>query len=141
MSTELDVYTDSFCYSNVQFNIICNQLVPVSQLSSHEGQECTPFMGWVMARKSKAASNVTYNPDDPPSAYSNPSVHSRIQAYTEMGRQVHGADWDPRTQPLDGEVIMRVGGGKKHGHYYISDGLVDTPALPPSPRFERGARP
>ena len=80
MSTELDVYTDSFCYSNVQFNIICNQLVPVSHLSSHEGQECTPFMGWVLARKGKATSNVTYNPDDPPSAYSNPTVDGRIQS-------------------------------------------------------------
>ena len=83
-------------------------------------------MGWVMAHKSKAASNVTYNPDDPPSAYSNPPVHGRIQSYTEMGRQVHGLDWDPRTQPLDGEVIMRVGGGKKHGRFYIGDGLIDT---------------
>ena len=72
----------------------------------------------------------TYNPDDPPSAYSNSSVHSRIQAYTEMGRQVHGPDWDPRTQPLDGEVIMRVGGGKKYGRYYIGDGLVDTASTP-----------
>jgi len=87
-------------------------------------------VGWALARKGKATSNVTYNPDDPPSAYSNPSVHSRIQAYTEMGRQVHGPDWDPRTQPLDGEVIMRVGGGKKHGRYYIGDGLVDTASTP-----------
>ena len=87
-------------------------------------------MGWSLARKGKATSNITYNPDDPPSAYSNPSVHSRIQAYTEMGRQVHGPDWDPSSQPFDGEVIMRVGGGKKHGRYYIGDGLVDTASTP-----------
>ena len=48
---------------------------------------------------------------------------------SKMGRQVHGPDWDSRTQPLDGEVIMRVGGGKKHG-YYIGDGLVDTASTP-----------
>ena len=87
-------------------------------------------MGWALARKGKATSNVTYNPDDSPSAYSNPSVHSRIQTYTEMGRQVHGPDWDPSSQPFDGEVIMRVGGGKKHGRYYIGDGLVDTASTP-----------
>ena len=51
-------------------------------------------MEWALARKGKATSNVTYNPDDPPSVCNNPSVHSRIQAYTEMGRQVHGPDWD-----------------------------------------------
>ena len=33
-------------------------------------------------------------------------------------------------RPLDGEVIMRVGGGKKHGCYYIGDGLVDTASTP-----------
>ena len=130
MSTELDVYTDSFCYSNIQFNIICNQLVPVSQSSSLEGQECTPFMGWVLASKGKATSNVTYNPDDPPWAYNNPTVYGRIQSYTEMGKQVHGPDWDPRTHPLDVEVIMRAGGGKQHGQYYISDGLVDMASTP-----------
>ena len=43
-------------------------------------------MGWALARKGKATSNVTYNPDDPPSAYNNPSVHGRIQLYTEMER-------------------------------------------------------
>ncbi|XP_039803833.1 uncharacterized protein LOC120667912 [Panicum virgatum] len=56
--------------------------------SSHEGQECPPFLGWALARKGKATSNVTYNLDDPPSAYNNSSIHNRIQAYTEMGRQV-----------------------------------------------------
>ena len=87
-------------------------------------------MGWAMARKGKATSNVTYNHDDPPSAYSNPSVNGRIQAYIEMGRQIHGPDWDLKTQPLDGEAIIRVGGGKKHGRFYISDGLVDTASTP-----------
>ena len=87
-------------------------------------------MGWALAHKGKATSNVTYNLDDPPSTYSNPSVHSRIQAYTEMGRQVHGPDWDPSSQPFDGEVIMRAGGGKKHGRYYVGDDLVDTASTP-----------
>ena len=83
-----------------------------------------------MAHKGKATFDVTYNPDDPRSAYNNPSVHGRLQAYTEMGRKVHGPDWDPRTQPLDVEVIMRVGGGKKHGRYYSGDGILDTAITP-----------
>ena len=67
-------------------------------------------MGWTLAHKGKA-SEVTYNPDDPPSAYSNPSVHARINMYTEAERQVHGPDWDPSAHDLDGELIMKVGGG------------------------------
>ena len=43
-------------------------------------------MGWALARKGKATSNVTYNPDDPPSAYSNrPStvVSKRTQRWKD----------------------------------------------------------
>jgi hypothetical protein len=43
-------------------------------------------MGWILSRKGKAtASETTYNPDDPQEVYSNPSIHSRINAYTETG--------------------------------------------------------
>ena len=35
-----------------------------------------------------------YNPADPPEAYSNPSVHTCITKYTEMGRALHGETWD-----------------------------------------------
>ena len=63
---------------------ICKQLF-VLQSSSHSGTECSQFMGWALAHKGKA-SEVTYNPDDPPSAYSKPSVHARINMYTEAGR-------------------------------------------------------
>lgn len=86
-------------------------------------------MGWVLAHKGKA-SEATYNPDDPSSAYTNPSIHNRINEYTEAGRQVHGPEWDPSAHDLDGEIIMRVGGGKKHGRYYIGDGTLDTASTP-----------
>jgi hypothetical protein len=86
-------------------------------------------MGWALAHKGKA-SEVTYNPDDPPSAYSNPSVHTRINMYTEAGRQVHGPDWDLSAHDLDRELIMKVGGGKKHGRYFIGEGTLDTASTP-----------
>ena len=82
-----------------------------------------------MAHKGKA-SETTYDPNDPPSAYNNPSVYSRISAYTEVGKEVHGPEWDPSAHPLDGEVIMRAGGGRKHGRLIIGDGTVDTVSCP-----------
>jgi hypothetical protein len=86
-------------------------------------------MGWALAHKGKA-SEVTYNPDDPPSAYSNPSVHARINMYIEAGRQVHGPDCDPSAHDLGGELIMKVGGEKKHGWYFIGEGTLDTASTP-----------
>ncbi|CAO2202356.1 unnamed protein product [Urochloa humidicola] len=96
---------------------------------AHGSAECPEFMGWALARKGKA-SEVTYNPEDPPSAYSNPSVHSRMTIYTEVGRQMYGPDWDPVTQPIDPEVVMQAGQGKKHGRFVIGDGTIDTANAP-----------
>lgn len=83
-----------------------------------------------MAHKGKATSDVDYNPEDPPSVYSNATVHSRLSEYTSMARAVHGPEYDPSTQDLDGEVVMRVGGGKKHGRYWIGDSTLDTATTP-----------
>ena len=83
-----------------------------------------------MAHKGKATSDVDYNPEDPPSVYSNATVHNRLSEYTSMARAVHGPEYDPSTQDLDGEVVMRVGGGKKHGRYWIGDSTLDTATTP-----------
>jgi hypothetical protein len=83
-----------------------------------------------MAHKGKATSDVNYNPEDGPEAYSNATAHSRLSDYTLMAREVHGPDYDPTTEDLDGEVIMRVGGGKKHGRYWIADGAIDSSSTP-----------
>ncbi|TVU24809.1 hypothetical protein EJB05_27268 [Eragrostis curvula] len=94
----------------------------------HGGQPCHPLKAWAMAHKGKATSiEVDYNPEDPPEAYSNATVHSRLSQYTEMAREVHGPEWDPSTEDLDGKIIMRVGGGKKHGQYWIGHGLYSHP--------------
>jgi len=47
-----------------------------------------------------------------------------------VAREVHGPDYDPSTEPIDGEVVMRAGGGKKHGRYMIGDGTLDTTTIP-----------
>jgi hypothetical protein len=70
-----------------------------------------------LAHKGKATSDVDFNSEDPPPAYTNETVHILLSEYTSMARTVHGPEYDPTTQDLDGEVVMRVRGGKKHGRY------------------------
>src|SRR5688572_20988654 len=93
-----------------------------------------------MAHKGKATSDVTYNSDDGPEAYTNPAIHSRLSEYTAMAKEVHGPDYDPRTEDIDGDVLMRVGGGKRHGRYWIADGAIDSSSTPLCLRCEQGAR-
>ena len=62
--------------------------------------------------------------------YNNPTVHSRLSEYNSMAMEVHGPEFDPSTEPIDGEIIMRVGGGKKHGRFWIGDNTIDTASTP-----------
>ena len=87
-------------------------------------------MAYALAHKGKVTTDVAYNPEDPPSAYSNESIHSRLEGYTSMARQVRGLEYDSSAHDLDGEVVMREGGGKKHGRFWIGDGTIDTASTP-----------
>jgi hypothetical protein len=70
-----------------------------------------------MAHKGKATSDVTYNLEDGPEAYSKPTIYNHLSEYTTMAEQVHGPDYDPKTKDTDKDILMRVGGGKRHGRY------------------------
>jgi hypothetical protein len=48
-----------------------------------------------MAHKGKATFDVSYNPEDPPEAYNNPTVYTRINKYTSVTRSLHGDNYDP----------------------------------------------
>jgi hypothetical protein len=36
---------------------------------------------------------------------------------TPLTQEVHEPDYDPRTEDINPDVLMRVGGGKRHGRY------------------------
>ena len=75
-----------------------------------------------MSHKGKATSAVSYNPEDPPEGH--------ISEYTSAVRSVHGPQYDPSTPDFDAEIVMRVGGGKKHGRYWLIDGVIDSTSTP-----------
>ena len=83
-----------------------------------------------MAYKGKAMSDVSFNLENPPEAYTNPSVHSRISEYTELARSLYGSDHDPSTQDFDGEAVMRARQGKKHGRFCLATASSTQPLLP-----------
>jgi hypothetical protein len=83
-----------------------------------------------MVYKGKATSDVTYNPDDRPEAYNNPAVYNRLHDYTAMVQEVHGPEYNLRTEQIDPDVLMRVGGGTRHVRYWIADGAIDSSSTP-----------
>jgi len=83
-----------------------------------------------MAHKGKASSDVSFNPDDPAEAYTNSSAYEKITEYTAAARSIHGPEYDPRTDNIDANTVMRIGQGKKHGRYWIGDSVIDTASTP-----------
>jgi hypothetical protein len=87
-------------------------------------------MAYAMAHKGNATSDISYNPEDPPEAYNNQTIYTHINEYTSAARSLYGDDYDPSSQDFDLEVVMRIGGGKKHGRYYLGDGVIDVTSTP-----------
>ena len=116
MGTLLLIYL--FIYSSAQLSLLVIIFVFSSQSQSHGGQEINEFMGYTLAHKGPAtAADNVYNPEDGADAYTNASVYPKLAEYTLAARTRHGEDFDPATQPLDTDLMMRLGGGKQHGRY------------------------
>jgi hypothetical protein len=80
----------------------------------------------------KATATTDWTPEVPAESFTNANIAPRISAYTEMARSVHGPDYDPTTEErLDLELVMMVGQGKKHGRFWLGDGVLDMTSVPP----------
>jgi hypothetical protein len=115
-------------------------LLVFSQSVSHGGQPCSIFSAYAMAHKGMVMSDVSYNLDDGPEAYNNSTVHNHLSEHTMMAREVHGLEYDPRTEDTDGEVLMWVGGGRGMTDTRLAMVQSTCPTFQLYLRFEQGAR-
>ena len=83
-----------------------------------------------MSHQTRVAGDVTWDPAAPPSAYSDPNVYTKVQEYTSAVQRRHGPEYDVRTEPIDAEAIMRLGGGRKHGRAWIANAAIDPTTVP-----------
>jgi hypothetical protein len=88
------------------------------------------FGAWAMSHMGRVSSDVSFNPDAPPEAYTDPTVHTKVRDYTEAVRTLHGSDYDLSSESLHTEVIVRLGLGKKHGRLWIVDDAVSLTSAP-----------
>jgi hypothetical protein len=107
-----------------------------NQTQSHDSQVINEFTGYILSHEGKATDleNV-YDPARGPDAITNQNVYDKVVQYNEAVRTRHGADYDSSTEPLDTDVLMRTGGGKQHGKYFIAHSVIDRPPFPPFVRF------
>jgi hypothetical protein len=93
-----------------------------------------------MAHKGKATSDITYNPDDGPEAYKNPAVYSYLHDYTAMAHDVHGPEYDPRTEQINTDVLIGSEEARDMGSTGLPMGQSTRRPLPLCLRCEQGAR-
>ena len=109
-----------------------------SQTQSHGGQVVNEFTGYALAHKGKAtAADNVYDPADGPDAYTNASVYPKLAEYTSAARQRHGETFDPATDPLDTNLLMRLGGGKQHGRYWMANSAIESSSVPTLSQIRR----
>jgi hypothetical protein len=73
---------------------------------------------------------VIFNPNAPAEAYSDPTVHAKVRDYVEVVWALPGSEHNLSTEPLETEVIMRLGQGKKHVRLWIVDGANSSSSTP-----------
>jgi hypothetical protein len=82
-----------------------------------------------MAHKAKATSDVSYSVSDGQEAYNNLSFGRHIAEYTEACKQKYGEDYNPSEPDIDTDIVMALGGGKKHGRLWIGDCITNSSSL------------
>jgi hypothetical protein len=100
--------------------ILSNLTQLASRLGSARSGERAQKAG---SARLRLASRSELEPAREPRAYF-PTL--RLSEYTAMAQEVHGPDYDPSTEDIDRDVLMRVGGGKRHGRYWIADRAIDS---------------
>ena len=121
--------------------MIPNHMLSFSQEATHGGQPIGQLTAYALAHMGPAKSNIEYNPDAGPEAYTNSSVHTRLSSYTEASRLVHGSDYDPRTEErLDPELVMRIGKARSMGGFTWATASSRRAVLLLSTAYEQRAR-
>ena len=64
-----------------------------------------------------------------PEKYTSPVVYDKLTKYAAAARERHGDDYDPATEPLDTDLVMRIGGGKQHGRYVMANSVIDPSSV------------
>jgi hypothetical protein len=58
-------------------------------------------------------------------------VQPKLVEYSAAFRQSHPEeDKDPFKEPLDTEIVMRLGGGKQHGSYWLANNAISSSTTP-----------
>lgn len=71
----------------------------------------------------------------------NDNAEVSAEKYTRKFKDHHGEEADPTTLPLDVDVVMLAGEGKRKGRLLIGDGSVNATYIPTMRQVRKGLKP
>jgi hypothetical protein len=98
--------------------------------------ECTDYQAYALSHKAKASIVTPYNDSDPAEAYTSLTSYTNMQKYKEVFKELHGDESDPSAHPLDPEVVMVAGQGKRHGRFMMGGSILSTASTPTLPQIK-----
>ncbi|KAE8769281.1 hypothetical protein D1007_59155 [Hordeum vulgare] len=97
----------------------------------HKAEEPNLFIGYALSHKASFKKATPYDPYDTSSAYtSQTSQTSQLTKVREVATKLRGADYDVASEPLDHELVMIAGEGKKHGKEAIAGDMFPRFIVP-----------
>jgi hypothetical protein len=110
-----------------------------SQSQAHGGEVINEMVGHTLSHKGKAtAPDNRYDPEDGLNTYTNANVHPKLVEYTTAFCRCHREEKDHATEPLDMDLVVRLGGGKQHGQYWMANSAIDPSSAPMLREIQRG---
>ena len=87
--------------------------------------------GMAHTAKYKKAKAFSESDLDNPENFTNISSHHKLVRYREEGKARKGEDYNLSQNPIDPELVMISGRGRRHGSIAIGDGLIRCPLTLP----------
>ena len=57
-------------------------------------------------------------------------MYDKLTKYADAAREAHGDSYDVTSEPIDPKIVMRLGGGKQHGRFYMAHSAIDPSSVP-----------
>jgi hypothetical protein len=100
------------------------------QSEAHGGQQINEFTGYALAHRGRAkAPSTVFSSSNGPKVYTNLNVYSKLTQYAAAALERHGPEYGPTTEPLDTNLMMRLGGGKQHDRYFMANSAIDASSV------------
>uniref|UniRef100_A0A8R7TUU8 Uncharacterized protein n=2 Tax=Triticum urartu TaxID=4572 RepID=A0A8R7TUU8_TRIUA len=104
--------------------------------SHNKAPEPNLFVAYALAHKGSFRSATPYDENDTLPAYTSKTAYDRMDKFKRKAKEMRGPEYDVTLEPLDHEVVMISGGGRKHGKEATGGGMFPRSSRRTLPEYK-----